>query len=535
MVYGKPCPGYTDTFHFRVGLTKTDFEVAPANALTSSVSGRNERRGIPKSLTRQSSKRSENTVLCLLSQSRSEVIYRSPELPDDQISLCYFVKRFVSPDDTDGVSGHLSFLPALYDHSNRGILETATMSVAHYAAFNRHGSERFRLQSYRYYSRTIKMLQEAMQVEGSATDDKIVTTILLMCMLKDISGEGSGDSQEHAPGLFYLLEQRGPDQIISKIGAQLFLLAHLRLQTYSFLNEDDRYSDPGAIASLLGMFDPLIRAMSMMSRVLSLKHTLTRYLSLNYGQRPSQSVSPASPEGQTPVKITSTIRMCFEALEDFARWDAEAGAYWEQSFVGRTVPTMLGQVASGMTSYDADTACIIILIRSPRLILLLTMLLYYGKTQTGPVAFRSTQEDSAAWEACVSFLEDDVRKTIDDIIYSVPYALGNPSSDGQPASMPHDGASALIIVQSIRLVAHCAYSTPNRLQKAQSILNRINTTIGIRSALGWEEGGTAKISNWIAEQEFLRSMISARSKDLLLKSDMPIASTYCNLGQPEVD
>ncbi|EGY17083.1 uncharacterized protein VDAG_08247 [Verticillium dahliae VdLs.17] len=307
------------------------------------------------------------------------------------------------------------------------------MSVAHYAAFNRHRSERFRLQSYRYHSRTNKMLQEAMQIEGFATDDKIVTTILLMCMLKDISGEGSGNSQDHAPGLFYLLEQRGTDQIISKIGAQLFLLAHLRLQTYSFLNEDDRYSDPGAIKSLLGMFDPLIRAMSMMSRVLSLRNTLTR------------------------------IRMSFEALEDFARWDAEAGAYWEQSFVGRTVPTMLGQVASGMTSYDADMACIIILIRSPRLILLLTMLLCYGKTQTGPVACRSTQEDSAAWEACVSFLEDDVRKTIDDILHSVPYILGDLSSDGQPASMPHDGASAFIIVQSIRLVAYCAYSTPDQL------------------------------------------------------------------------
>ncbi|KAM0272211.1 hypothetical protein ACHAQH_008793 [Verticillium albo-atrum] len=294
------------------------------------------------------------------------------------------------------------------------------MSVAQYAAFNRYGSERFRLQSYRNYSRTIKMLQEAMQVEGSVTDDKIVTTILLLCMLKDISGEGSGDPQEHAPGLFYLLEQRGPDQIISKTGAQLFLLAHLRL-------------------------------------------------------RPSQTAFPTFPKSQTLDNIKSTIRMCFEALEDFARWDAEAAAYWEQSFVGRTVPTMLGQVALGMTSYDADTACIIILIRSPRLILLLTMLLYYGKTQTGPVASRSKQEDNAAWEVCVSFLEDDVRKTIDDIIHSVP------------------------------------------------------------SALGWEGGGTAKIFNWIAEQEFLRSMIFARSKDLQPRSEMPVAPPYYDIGQVEVD
>jgi hypothetical protein len=46
---------------------------------------------------------------------------------------------------------------------------------------------------------------------------------------QDISGEGLGDASEHAPGLFYLLEKRGPGQIGTRRGAELFLLALLRL------------------------------------------------------------------------------------------------------------------------------------------------------------------------------------------------------------------------------------------------------------------------------------------------------------------
>lgn len=207
---------------------------------------------------------------------------------------------------------------------------------------------------------------------------------------------------------------------------------------------------------------------------------------------------------------TEAIRKCFETLEDFRVWDIEAAAYWEQTVDGRVVPTTLGQVASDTTWYDAETACILILIRSARLILLVSMLLYYGKTQ-GPTADRrcSTQEDGAAWAACVPILEDDVRKTLDDMISSVPYALGDIGADGQRASMPHDGAGAIVIVHSVRLVASCAYVTSDQFEKAQSILSRINATIGIRSAAGPRGTGTDG-AKWEREQDFLRTMALSR-------------------------
>ena len=51
---------------------------------------------------------------------------------------------------------------------------------------------------------------------------------------QDISGEGLGDPNEHAPGLFYLLERRGLEQIATRRGVELFHLALLRLVSHSF-------------------------------------------------------------------------------------------------------------------------------------------------------------------------------------------------------------------------------------------------------------------------------------------------------------
>lgn len=51
----------------------------------------------------------------------------------------------------------------------------------------------------------------------------------LLMFHQDISGESSGDPNEHAPGLFYLLEKRGLAQIATSRGIELFLLGVIRL------------------------------------------------------------------------------------------------------------------------------------------------------------------------------------------------------------------------------------------------------------------------------------------------------------------
>lgn len=102
----------------------------------------------------------------------------------EQTSLCYFVRRFVSPYGTDGFPGHLSFLPTLYNHADPGLLETATLSVAQMAAYNQFGGEKFLVQSYSNYGRAIKMMQETIRSEDDAADDRVLASILLLCTLK---------------------------------------------------------------------------------------------------------------------------------------------------------------------------------------------------------------------------------------------------------------------------------------------------------------------------------------------------------------
>lgn len=235
----------------------------------------------------------------------------------------------------------------------------------------------------------------------------------------------------------------------------------------------------------MGNFDPLFRGLSMMSKTSSLRQRLLRFI--NHDASGDHIPSPASSTQSNACQEEehSVVQECFEMLDKFYAWDEEAATYWQEAFEGRGVPTGLGQVSSSETHYDAETACIIILLRSARLILLMAMLLYHSQLQ--PVGNSEGGDQNALWAELVRTLDSDVGKTIDDMLACVPYALGDIDLGGMPATMLHDGAAGIIIVHSIRLVANCAYATPVQLQRADIILKRINSAIGIRSAVGWME------------------------------------------------
>ncbi|SPJ73364.1 uncharacterized protein FTOL_03094 [Fusarium torulosum] len=495
--YGKPCLGYTDEFQFRHASQKSRSQSVSSTTSRASTTANTVTTTSPPPV--QNKKKPEkspkpNTRLVEASKRRRSVamaMVRHPTESYESMSLCYFVRRFVSPDDDDGFPGHFTFLPSLYDHYKNGLVETATLSVAQLAAYNHLGKEELRTESLRNYGRVIRGLQQSIQSDDQAMDDKTIATILLLCTYKDFSGEGLGDPNEHASGLFYLLEKRGPSQIGTRRGSELFLLAHLRLQIYSFLHGDDTYTDPGAIATVIGIFDPLLRALGMMSRTLSLRHRLGWLMHSELFQQEATSPSTASQSSAGSEEERLLIQECFDMLDSFNTWDYEAASYWQSTFEGRGVPTTLGEMGSGAMHYDAETACIIILIRSARLILLQSMLLYQTTLQT------LDEDDShgygAMWAETVTLLESDVRKTIDDMLAGVPYALGDIDANGMPATMTHDGAAAIVIVHSIRLVTHCIYTTPSQNERAEIILTRLNSAIGLRSAVGMLAGGISEM------------------------------------------
>ena len=145
----------------------------------------------------------------------------------------------------------MTWLPGLFNqYDQKGPFELATLSVAQMAAFNKFGSPKFRDESYKNHGKALKALHNVIMgvteateegVEGEPvqpkpkidpTDDKVLATVLLLCAYKDISGEGLGDPSSHASGLYYLLEKRGLEQISSRSGFELYIMALLRLVRY---------------------------------------------------------------------------------------------------------------------------------------------------------------------------------------------------------------------------------------------------------------------------------------------------------------
>ncbi|ETS75781.1 hypothetical protein PFICI_12725 [Pestalotiopsis fici W106-1] len=478
-LYGKPCPGYSDQFHFRIHAASSKVTTPPKEELPDTQQPRR----------RSTSQQKDATGVVVKNSGTQVSLAPSLAISYDEVSLCYFIRRFVTPCEAkDNFPGHLSFLPSLYRHHDHGILELATLAVAQMAAFNQFGGNTFRLQSYQNYGRTVAVLRNCIQNEIDITDDRVLASVILLCLFKDISGEDWGDPCEHASGLYYLLERRGIEQLCTNRGFELFMLALIKLQVYSFLRGDDRYGDPGSLVASLSVFDPMMRAMSLMTRSVSLRRSLMmceEVTSAPEGQDEAGCLS--SDHLDNTAHESSILLECFKALDEFDSWDAEAGAYWKQIFESRGAPPGLGEVATKGGFYDPETACTIILVRSARLVLLLSILEYWQRAIGLNVTEEGACSKSVVSAELVSFLEQNTRSTIDDMVSLVPFALGDVDSDGKAVSLPHEGAPALIILQPMRLVTYCPYATDQQRAYGRHILDRLNLGIGVRSAVSWEQ------------------------------------------------
>ncbi|KAI1270530.1 hypothetical protein F5Y18DRAFT_414230 [Xylariaceae sp. FL1019] len=478
-IYGKPCPGYTDQFQFRFENTGPKQEnSSSSSSLSSPTSQRSGHSPVPPQ--HPPAKASNHNIIVPIRHTPPLSITAHPEVSYDQYSLSYFVQRFVTPDEHDNFPGFLSFLPDLYNHDSNGLLELATLSVAQMAAYNQFGGDKFRLQSYQNYGRALRTLRQTIQTEEDVRDDRVLAAVLLLCMFKDVGEQGWGDPNEHASGLYYIMEKRGFEQLFTSVGFELFITALLKLQVYSFLHQDDRYSDPGGIVSWLSPFDPMMRAMSLMTRVLSLRHDLGR-CTADLVKSGDSGHDDSAVDSSEDTRDASTMEACFETLAEFDTWDVEAESYWRNTFEGRSVPAATGKFSTSGTTYDTRTACTIILVRSARLIMLLSILEYRDATQK----VRGRGND-AAWGDCVPVLKENIRLVIDDMLWCVPFAMGDLDPNKNPL-MLHDGAAALTIIQPLRLITFCTYATPQQRTSAQDILSRMNAGIGIRSAISWEK------------------------------------------------
>jgi hypothetical protein len=219
------------------------------------------------------------------------------------------------------------------------------------------------------------------------------------------------------------------------------------------------------LSELVALCNPLMNAMVLVSKVLSLRHAISEE-------------ARKAPGGAANEAL---IKDCFETLDAFHQWDADAASCWRETFGSPSAPVPVGEAAGGGHHFDTKTSGTIILLRSCRLILLMCLSEYLG-TVTAQVQAEH-QDTSEAWATCIAHLQHDINLTMNDILHCVPYALGDLDVEGNPSTVLYDGAGALTILQSLRLVCYNPNSTPDQVAKAQAALERFSSSMGVRSAV----------------------------------------------------
>ncbi|KAH8646332.1 hypothetical protein BX600DRAFT_519154 [Xylariales sp. PMI_506] len=447
------------------------------------------------------------------------------EAYSDQVALYYFMNRFTAPATDDSFPSHLGFLQELYNDANRGCLELATLSVAHMASYNKWRNPKSLAASFEYYGSAVKALVELLFCEDTALDDSTFAAVLVLHLFMDISGERNELSNPHVSGLYLLLKRKGLHRLKTRRGGEMVVCALTRLYIHSFLMNHDVYmEDTEGYTQVMGESDHLWRAHTITNKIPGLRRTLkslpaTLTSFLDGASLPS---TPASPGDDNNVGIArATLVSCLELLTEFDKWDQDAIPYWEAKFPHRTPPSAMGRIAKEIKYYDVGTACSVLLVRSSRMVMCLSILRYIDAMQaasaaaspaftstpsTGPI-HTTTPPSSASTSPCsplatihyednniintiitpseVSSVHQQIRSVVEDILALVPYALGDIDPFGNPQSNPRDGAGGLIILWPLLLVAHCPLATPVQIQHTRAILGRIGSSMGIRGVYRW--------------------------------------------------
>ncbi|KXJ85885.1 hypothetical protein Micbo1qcDRAFT_190807 [Microdochium bolleyi] len=549
VVYGRPCPGYGDNFQFRPQEAKVKKAMSSAPAPLPS----------PPPI-----------------QSR------------EHQSLCYFMSRFVARGMAGPFPGHLGFLYDLYDPDHLSSLELATLSAAEMTAYNKFGVPEMKQRAYRNRGAAIRALSTALSSPDRNVrfNDKTIGTVLLLATFADISGEGGARDGGHAPGLYYLLEQRGKDQLLTKTGSEIFFLGVMRLHIHSFVTNDYSYADPGGYSELMQDVDPLWRGRALVCKIPRLRSALDDHLTAmakrykletstgaegqgtqQPQQQPQQGKSrdsseegdglPPPPLQEDDIEQTMVLYMgCMKVLHELSEWDQSIATnpVFNSDIVEIETPTthshspispLSAQAPTFDTAhdqhkqqhqqfqplpkrYDSRTACTVILLKSSRVMLLLSLLAYFKRLRDWVVAYprllgdpaenpllAALFSDPSASLADIEKMLDDVRESVTEIERCVPFAVGREEDDldgiasfqegfgvggfyggGGGAGQCNPGkagvrlatnqletaAAALIIMHPLILVFMCPFSTPRQKAMSLDVLNRMDKNMGIRAA-----------------------------------------------------
>ncbi|KAH7018397.1 uncharacterized protein B0I36DRAFT_388617 [Microdochium trichocladiopsis] len=338
-VYGKPCPGYSDTFHF-AHQAGTDQPQPQRHQQQQRHQHQRQSPDVTIWASRHAASGSAASSTLGVSATGAAIApaghfyHAAPVLPpaldppEEITSLYYFMNRFASRAECAGLPGYLNFLFSLYDPGRSDALELATLSAARMVAYNRtrHSDKSLRDKSYRDHGLAVAKIRKLLTDEAriskqqkqngskeapcateatrEALSDRTLGTVLLLSIFGLVNDAASRHAGSHASGVYYLLTRRGPEQGFTSRGRELMFLSMVYLQADAAVRNDFKYCDFASMGILpqgSQILDPMTRVVPILELLCQKSKPLRTLLEpSDFIAMFSRGSSPSTQQGDSP-------------------------------------------------------------------------------------------------------------------------------------------------------------------------------------------------------------------------------------------
>ncbi|CEL00731.1 hypothetical protein ASPCAL00328 [Aspergillus calidoustus] len=467
--YGRPCPGYRLESIFRNETSKVEQLVKKTN-------------GVP--LGGYRGRRRDSTTPSLS-------LYHVADSTWEERAVCYFFDQYtsVAEDDNQAIS-HLSFLPSLYafcrdnepDSLTASCLRHAVDATALMALTNDVNAPSLALRAREYYGHALRGLRQALATQTQAVKDETLTTMVLLALFEDITGERNGLASSHSAGFELLMKLRGQGQLGHAQGRDLFHFAYTHTHVEILvLRERPRY-DTDWIAESLNSTDPIARLILVASKLSQL------FLATSSLQASAAGSTPASfpPDGASQLSLL--LLTCRQIELELTSWSQDLPESWLPLVIYADKNTTRDPL---ITYHHLSIASVWTYYRAVRIVshLITAELRRTLALATGDSNVFDNDDLSS------STTPSTIQRQIADICRSIPFCVGDVDIMGNPTTAPSSFSSSsseakprarafsvYSMIWPLWYILSSGLATPEQADQLRNCLARIGSDLGIRLA-----------------------------------------------------
>ena len=386
------------------------------------------------------------------------------------MSICRFVYQYTTatPDIDGSLAGWYDFVPhMLQKGQSRECFEAALTAIACATIAGQTKSDVVSVNARRNYSYAIKVISKTLADPIAALSDDVFASVMLVGFYENLAGDGDQIMGSHLSGLRALVNLRGPSQVRTSLGKDLYFHALSMLQVYEASSGDrtvtadrqrvgtvtprDGLSGVYWLAYRINTYCANFRKLNKATSITHLEQTVAEGLSL---QEELESWYEALPNERRPRRCRCPRSFLYENGSHI---------YTFASF----------SIARGWLVYCRCTISL-----NETLYLCLAILHHLRKVFCMEVWGRC--DTDIRLEGCKS----RVGAAIDNICASIPSLLEDVDVNGNPAGDSHarKAVKAMVSMWFIWIAKSSAFATSAQKAQACRALERLEGIWGIKEA-----------------------------------------------------